>query len=150
MTKDLSGIAYHAALVVVVALPLASIVWTITKEEVFAELRTAVEKWAKRDGRYKLLRDKLAYLVNCYYCTAYWVAALMVAILDLKWLDNGWRGTIAAWLTLPWVAQFWLMGFDLIRSVRNKARRWAEPPAATKLPPINSPDPVRAFMSSIK
>ena len=87
---------------VILALPVASVTWTITHEELFWEPR----EWCVRKSRTanRLLQRKFFYLVTCEYCFSHYVAAGVLLATGFRLLFDDWRGWIIAWFALVWVA----------------------------------------------
>ncbi len=56
----------------------ACITWTITKEEIFLEVREFFIRLKKDPTQSKLVR-KLAYMPTCEYCTSHWVTLAVFA-----------------------------------------------------------------------
>ena len=147
----LTAILHQAAVFAAIALPVASIAWTVTKEEIFRELRDGADKWGKAPGRFAFLRRKVAYLVTCYYCFGHWVAIPFVYFFDLKWMTEQWFGYVAAWFALAWIAQFWLTAFNIGRAVLRGTQAWANGREALAKAAAQTaePDAVPAFVQSM-
>jgi hypothetical protein len=97
----------------VLALPIASIAWTVTHEEVFRETRD----WCaarSRDCRWLALR-KFFYLFTCEFCFSHWVSALFLVITRFKLLYSGWRGYLVGGFALVWVANIYMSFFGRLR-----------------------------------
>lgn len=86
----------------VLAVPVASIAWTVTHEEVFREPRSYFVRKSRSAPR--LLERKFFYLLTCEYCLSHWVALLFVAVVDFRMLLDDWRGYVVAFFSLVWVA----------------------------------------------
>jgi len=94
-------------------MPIASIAWTVTHEEVFAEARAWCVKQSQHRGR--LLMRKFFYLFTCEYCFSHYVAAAAIAVSGYRLLVPGWAGAVFAWLTLVWVANVYMSLFVRLR-----------------------------------
>jgi len=97
----------------ILAAPVACIAWTVTHEEVFAEIR----EWCvrrSRESRSVYVR-KFFYLFTCEYCFSHYIAAGAVALSGFTLLVPGWAGTAVAWLTLVWVANLYMSLFARLR-----------------------------------
>jgi hypothetical protein len=102
------------------ALPVACIAWTVTHEEVFREPREfCVEK--SQHGR-SLLRRKFFYLFTCEYCFSHYASAFFVAIARFHLLFTGWRGYLIAWISVVWIANFYMNLYAHIRLDITKER----------------------------
>jgi hypothetical protein len=98
---------------VVLAAPVASVAWTVTHEDVFAEVR----EWLARkshDAR-SLYARKFFYLFTCEYCFSHYVAAATVGVSGFRLLVPGWLGAVIAWLTLVWVANLYMSLYGRLR-----------------------------------
>ena len=83
------------------AVPVACVVWTVTKEEVFREFRQVLDAFQRRAvtcGR------KLGYMPTCPYCFSHYVAALFVCLFRFKMLSDDWRGYLASFFTVVLIA----------------------------------------------
>ena len=97
----------------ILAIPIACIAWTVTHEEVFREPR---EYFARRSLNGKsLLERKFFYLFTCEYCFSHYVTMLFIFLTDYKLLINDWRGYIIAGFALVWIANIYMSLFGFIR-----------------------------------
>jgi hypothetical protein len=97
----------------VLALPIASIAWTVTHEEVFREPR----EWCaarSHDCRWLALR-KFFYLFTCEFCFSHWVTAFFLFVTRFTLLYSGWRGYLVAGFALVWIANFYMSLFGRLR-----------------------------------
>jgi len=107
-------------LLAILALPVASISWTVTHEEVFREPHDyCVEKC--KTSRNILVR-KFFYLFTCEYCFSHYVAAFFVALTDFHLVFEDWRGYLIGGFALVWVANVLMNLFARIR-IDIKAER---------------------------
>jgi hypothetical protein len=97
----------------VLALPIASVAWTVTHEEVFREPRD----WcvAKSRSCRTLAARKLFYMLTCEYCFSHYVGAGLLFITRFRLLYDDWRGYLVAWLSLVWVANVYMSFFGRLR-----------------------------------
>jgi hypothetical protein len=78
----------------VLAVPVASVAWTVTHEEVFREPReycktrseTAASVWTR----------KFFYLFTCEYCFSHYVTVALLGLTGYKLLYQDWRGYVIA------------------------------------------------------
>lgn len=95
------------------AIPIACISWTVTHEEVFKEPRQyCVEK--SKDCK-RLLQRKFFYLFTCEYCFSHYVALAFLLITNFTLLLEGWKGYLIAYFSLVWIANVYMSLFALIR-----------------------------------
>jgi hypothetical protein len=97
----------------VLAAPVACIAWTVTHEELFADLR----EWCTRKSRRSrhVLARKFFYLFTCEYCFSHYVAAAAVALSGFRLLVDGWIGALFGWLALVWIANVYMSLFVRLR-----------------------------------
>ena len=65
----------------ILAIPIASVAWTITHEEVFREAREYCERCSKECA--SMLQRKFFYVFTCEYCLSHWVALFFVLLTGL-------------------------------------------------------------------
>jgi hypothetical protein len=104
----------------ILALPIASVAWTITHEEVVRELRDFCS--TKSQTCRRIYERKFFYLFTCEYCFSHYVAAVFLLITRYKLLYPGWRGYLIAGFSLVFVANVYLSLFGRIRLELKKER----------------------------
>jgi hypothetical protein len=97
----------------ILAIPISSIAWTITHEEVFREAREYCENRSKACKA--LLPRKAFYVFTCEYCLSHWVALFFVLLTGYRLLVVGWRGVFIAVFSLVWVANIYMSIFGRLR-----------------------------------
>jgi len=114
------GMGEQLIWLVVLALPVASVAWTVTHEEVFREPR----EWCIRRSResQSLSRRKLFYVFTCEYCFSHWVALFFLLITGFHLLLADWRGYLIALFALVWVANIYMNLYGAIRLDIRKER----------------------------
>ena len=97
----------------ILAIPIASIAWTVTHEEVFREPRD----WCVKNSQQcrKLVQRKFFYLFTCEYCFSHYVTAVFLWLTGFKLLFDDWRGYLIAGFSLVWVANFYMSLFGRLR-----------------------------------
>ena len=100
-------------LLFVLPIPIASIAWTVTHEEVFREPRD----WcvAKSKSCRSLFERKFFYLFTCEYCFSHYVTAFFLFITRYKLLFDDWRGYLVAGFSLVWLANVYMSFFGRLR-----------------------------------
>jgi hypothetical protein len=114
------GVGEQIVWLLVLAVPVASIAWTVTHEEVFREPR----EWCarrSRDSRSPLQR-KFFYVFTCEYCFSHWVALFLLLITGFQLLLSDWRGYLIAFFALVWVANVYMNLYGAIRLDIRKER----------------------------
>jgi hypothetical protein len=99
--------------VFIIALPIASIAWTITHEELVGEFRDIC--LAKSTTCRRIYERKFSYLFTCEYCFSHYVTAIFLFITRYKLLFPGWRGYLIAGFSLVCVANVYMSLFARIR-----------------------------------
>jgi hypothetical protein len=102
------------------ALPIASIVWTVTHEEIFREPREFCVRISQGHG--PLLCRKFFYLFTCEYCFSHWIAAAFLVITRYKLLYSDWRGYLVALFALVYVSNFYIGLFGHVKLEVRKNR----------------------------
>jgi type VI protein secretion system component VasK len=104
---------HQFAWLLMLAIPVACIAWTITHEEVFREPRD----YCQRQSKYAIspARRKFFYLFTCEYCLSHYVALLFLAITRFKLLYMDWRGYLVALFALVWVANQYMSIYNRLR-----------------------------------
>lgn len=97
----------------VLAIPIASIAWTVTHEELFREPRD----WcaAKSQSCRRLLSRKAFYVFTCEYCFSHWVTAVFLFITRYRLLFDDWRGYLIAGFSLVWLSNVYMSFFGRLR-----------------------------------
>ena len=98
---------------VILALPIASIAWTVTHEEVVREPREYCQRQST-ENRSAYCR-KFFYLFTCEYCFSHYVVAIFLVITRYKLLFNDWRGYLIALFALVWMSNFYMGLFARLR-----------------------------------
>ena len=86
----------------ILALPVAAVAWTVTHEELFREFKEYCV--ARSESASSLPVRKFFYLFTCEYCFSHYVSAGALLVTRYKLLFDDWRGYAIAWLALVWVA----------------------------------------------
>jgi len=122
----------------VLAAPVSCVSWTVTHEQVFAE----VHDWCVRQSEQcrRVVTRKFFYLFTCEYCFSHYVAAAAVGLSGFRLLVDGWVGALIAWLSLVWVANLYMSLFVRLRLDIKRERveitKEEEKPPATGDPSV--------------
>ena len=97
----------------ILALVVASISWTVTQEEIFREPR----EWCKErsESTTNFFVQKFFYVWTCEYCFSHWVTILVLIVTRFHLLIDDWRGYALAFFALPWVANQWMSLYRQLR-----------------------------------
>lgn len=109
---------------ILLAIPIACVAWTVTHEEVFREPREfCVRK--SRDCR-ALWQRKFFYLFTCEYCFSHYITIIFLFITQFKLLLPDWRGYLLSGFALVFVANAYMSLFALLRQAIKKEKREIE------------------------
>ena len=100
-------------MLVVLALPIACVSWTVTHEDIFSEFREWLVGIAQA-SRFYVVR-KLLYVFTCEYCFSHWVTIVFLAVFRFKLAYPGWRGYVIAGFSLVWMANMYMSLFGRLR-----------------------------------
>jgi hypothetical protein len=97
----------------VLAMPVASIAWTVTHEELFREPRD----WfvARSKSSRSLFVRKVFYLFTCEYCFSHYVAAFLLWVTRYQVMFDDWRGYLIAGFSLVWIANVYMSLYGRLR-----------------------------------
>jgi len=106
----------------ILAIPIACIAWTVTHEEVFLEPREYCKK--RSTNAKSLLGRKFFYLFTCEYCFSHYVTVLFLFITHFHLLFADWRGYLVAGFSLVWMANVYMSAFGLLRvDIKNSEQK---------------------------
>jgi hypothetical protein len=97
----------------ILAIPIASIAWTVTHEEIFREPRD----WcaAKSQKCRTLFERKIFYIMTCEYCFSHYVTIAFLFLTRYKLLYPDWRGYLISGFSLVWMANLYMSIFGRLR-----------------------------------
>jgi hypothetical protein len=84
------SLAEQVVCLFVLAIPIASLAWTVTHEEIFREAREFCLDRSQQAA--SMACRKFFYLFTCEYCFSHWVTELILIVTRYKLLLPGWRG----------------------------------------------------------
>lgn len=97
----------------VLALPVATVAWTVTHEEVFREPREYCQR-RSRDGR-TLAGRKFFYLFTCEYCFSHYVTLFFLFVTRYRLLFDDWRGYLLSFFSVVAMANVYMSAFGRLR-----------------------------------
>lgn len=103
----------QVAWLLILPIPIASISWTVTHEEIFKELRDYCTDRSKTCR--SLSQRKLFYMLTCEYCFSHWVTLAFVAITGFRLLLDDWRGVVIGFFALTAIANLYLSLYGRLR-----------------------------------
>lgn len=106
-------LSLQVAWLVLLAIPVACVAWTVTHEEIFREFRQYCQK--ESNDAPNITRRKFFYPFTCEYCFSHYVAAAILLITQFKLLFPGWRGYLLSFFALVWVANQYMSIYNRLR-----------------------------------
>lgn len=113
-------IGEQLAFLFILGLPIASVAWTVTHEEVFREPRDYCK--GQSENCKQLYRRKFFYLFTCEYCFSHYVVALFLIVTRFHLLYPDWRGYLVSGFALVWVANLYMNIYARVRLDIKKER----------------------------
>jgi hypothetical protein len=108
------------ATLLLLAIPVACIAWTVTHEEVFKEPREYCVRKSK-DCK-TLFERKFFYLFTCEYCFSHYITIAFLVITNFKMIFEDWKGYLISGFSLVWIANVYMSIFALIRTDLKKEK----------------------------
>jgi hypothetical protein len=120
----------------VLAIPVASVAWTVTHEELFREWREWCTAMSRQPRR--LLARKFFYVFTCEYCFSHYVTAVLLLVTRFHLVFDDWRGYLVAGFSLVWIANLYMTVFARLRlEVREQRAEIAVVEAESKRQAVN-------------
>jgi len=107
------SLGQQVAILFILAIPISSVAWTVTHEEIVREPREYCIRKSKTAK--SMLVRKFFYLFTCEYCFSHWVTLGTLIVTDYKLLYDDWRGYPIALFALVYVANFYMGLFGRLR-----------------------------------
>ena len=107
------SISLQVLFLFIIAIPIASVAWTITHEEVVREFRDYCLSESHTCRR--IYQRKFFYLFTCEYCFSHYVTVIFLVITRYKLLFPDWRGYLIAGFSLVWMANVYMSLYGRIR-----------------------------------
>lgn len=114
----------HIYYLFILAIPVACIAWTVTKEEIFREAREFCVEKSKNCNR--LIKRKFFYVFTCEYCFSHYVTVLLLFITKYTLIYPDWRGYLIAGFSMVWIANIYMSLYNIIRIDLKKEKIRAE------------------------
>jgi hypothetical protein len=108
----------------VLAIPIACIAWTVTREEVFREPREFCVNKSKFCK--SIFERKFFYLFTCEYCFSHYVTIFFLFITNFQLLYEDWRGYLISMFALVWMSNVYMSIFGFIRVGMKKEKMDAD------------------------
>ena len=97
----------------VLAMPVAAIAWTVTHEEVFKEFHDYCA--ARSRAADTLAARKFFYVFTCEYCFSHWVTLGLLLVTRFTLVYDDWRGYAVSGFSLVWIANMYMSLFGRLR-----------------------------------
>jgi hypothetical protein len=110
---DLDALWRQVAWLLILPIPIASISWTITHEEIFREMRDYCTN--RSQVCRTLLERKFFYVLTCEYCFSHWVTLAFVVLTGFRLLLDDWRGYVIGYFALAAVANLYMSLYGRLR-----------------------------------
>ena len=85
----------------------------MTQEKIFEEPRDFAKE--KSETSRSLFIRKFCYVWTCEYCFSHWVTILVLTIVRFPLIFDDWRGYFLSFFILPWIANFWMSIYRMLR-----------------------------------
>ena len=110
---QMQALSAQVIMLLLLAIPVACVSWTVTHEEIFREPREfCIER--SRDCRRRYQR-KFFFALTCEYCLSHYLAAALLTVTRYHLLFDSWRGYLIAGFSLVWIANFYMAIFGRLR-----------------------------------
>jgi hypothetical protein len=97
----------------VLALPVATVTWTIVHEEIFREAREFCVN--RSNSCRRLVQRKFFHVFTCEYCFSHYVVAFFLAVTGYRLLLDDWRGYLLSFFALVGLANAYMSLFGRLR-----------------------------------
>jgi len=97
----------------VLAIPIACVAWTVTHEEIFKEPREYCAERSRSSPRFVV--RKFFYLFTCEYCFSHYVTIFFLFVTRYHLLLDDWRGYLLAFFALVAIANVYMSAFGRLR-----------------------------------
>ena len=103
----------HLLHLFILALPVATISWVVTHEELFREPR----EWCKErsESCNTFTQRKFFYLFTCEFCFSFYVSTAIAVSTGFRLLYLGWMGYLVSILAMVWIANLYMSLYGRLR-----------------------------------
>lgn len=103
----------HLLHLFILALPVATISWVVTHEELFREPR----EWCKErsESCNTFTQRKFFYLFTCEFCFSFYVSTAIALSTGFRLLYQGWMGYLVSILAMVWIANLYMSLYGRLR-----------------------------------
>lgn len=121
---DSAHVGLQVVWLFLLGIPVSSLAWTVTHEEVFREPREFCLERSRTCRR--LLSRKFFYLFTCEYCFSHYVIRATLFFTGYRLLFDDWRGYVLSFFALAWVANIYMSVYSWLRVDIRSERAEAE------------------------
>ena len=109
----------QTGVLLLLAIPVACIAWTVTHEEIFREPREYCVEKSKSSP--SIWQRKFFYLFTCEYCFSHYVTLFFIIVTGFQMIYSGWLGYLVSFFAVVWVANIYMSLFGLLRQgIKNE------------------------------
>lgn len=105
---------------IVLAIPIACVSWTVTHEELFREFRHYCSHRSNRAR--SAFGRKFFYIFTCEYCFSHYVVAGFLAVTGFQLLYPDWRGYVVSGFALVFISNLYMGVFGQVKLGVKKDR----------------------------
>ena len=113
-------IGLQIAWLLILAIPVACVSWTVAHEEILRDLRDYCLRRSQRSRIF--IARKCFFVFTCEYCFSHYVAIAFIALARLKLLLPDWRGYVISLFAVVFVANLFMSLFGRLRLEIRKER----------------------------
>ena len=110
---DANHLPWQVLWLVVLAMPVSCVAWTVTHEDLLREARDYCKECSRTCRG--LLQRKFFYLFTCEYCFSHYIAIIAVALTGFRLLIDNWLGYVLAVFGLVWMANLYMSLYGRLR-----------------------------------
>lgn len=114
----------QTGILMLLALPIACVSWTVTHEEIFKDFRDYF--LLKSKSSRTIFARKFYYLFTCEYCFSHYVTVFFLILTRYHLLLQDWRGYVLAGFSLVWIANIYMSLYGTIRVGLKREKAEAE------------------------
>ena len=111
--SEVGALWQQLAWLLILPIPIASISWTVTHEEIFREMRDYCTD--RSQACRTLFERKFFYILTCEYCFSHWVTLGFVVMTGFRLLLDDWRGYVIGYFGLTAVANLYMSLYGRLR-----------------------------------
>ena len=97
----------------VLALPVATVTWTVVHEEIFREAREYCVERSKSCRT--VVQRKFFYVFTCEYCFSHYITAIFLVLTRYRLLLDDWRGYVLSLFAIVGLANAYMSLFGRLR-----------------------------------